>query len=52
MADERGDMMMMVVPTYIFLARNKYISGYCFPDLIRKFSKLTPNVFKCALDDC
>ena len=42
--------MMMVVPTHIFQQETNYLSGYCFPSLIRKFSNLTSNFFKGSLD--
>ena len=29
-----------------------HLSGYCFPSLMRKFAKLTSDVWKSVLDDC
>ena len=51
MIEERSDMMMMVVPTQIFQQEMNHLSGYCFPYLIRKFTKLTSDVCKGVLDD-
>ena len=44
MIEERSDMMMMVVPTHIFKQEINYLSGYCFPYLIREFTELTSDV--------
>ena len=53
MTEERGDMMMMVVvPTHIFQQEMNHLYGYCFPYLIRSFTKITSDVSKGVLDDC
>ena len=52
MTEDRSDMMMMVVPTHIFQKETNHLSGYCFPSLIRKFTKLTYDVCKGVLDGC
>ena len=50
--EERGDMMMMVVPTHIFQKKINHISGYYLPSMIKKFTNITSDVSKCVLDDC
>ena len=52
MTEEISDMMMMVVPNQIFQQEINHLYGYCFPSLIRKFTKLTSGVSKDILDDC
>ena len=52
MTNDRSDVMMMVVPTQLFQQEMNYLSGHCFPSLIRKFNKLTSDVFKGVLDVC
>ena len=45
MTEERSYIMMMVVvPTHIFQKESNRLSGYCFPYLISKFTKLTSDV--------
>ena len=48
---ERCDMMMMLKPTQIFQQETNHLSGYCFPSMIRHFTKLTSDVCKVVLDD-
>ena len=51
--EERFDMMMMmVVPNQIFQQEIINIFGYCFPSLIRNFTKFTSDVCKVVLDYC
>ena len=52
MTEERIDMMTMVVSNQLFQQEINHLSGYCFPSLIRKFTKLTSDVSKVVLDDC
>ena len=49
--EERSDMMMVVVPTHIFQQETNHLSAYCFPSLIKKFTKLTYDVSKGVLGD-
>ena len=52
MTEERSEIMMMVVvPTHIFQQETNHLSGYCFPSMIRHFTKLTSDVCKVVLDD-
>ena len=51
MIEERIDIMMVVVPTQIFQQEINHLSGYCFPSLIRKFTKLTSDVSKVVFGD-
>ena len=45
MIEERSDMMMMIeVPIQIFQHETNHLSGYCFPSLTSKFTKLTSDV--------
>ena len=53
MEEERSDMMMMmVVPTHHFQQETNHLYCYCFPYLIRKFTKLTSDVYKGVFYDC
>ena len=52
MTEERSDMIMVVIPNQIFQQETNHLYGYCFPSLIRKFTKLTYNLCKGVLDDC
>ena len=52
MTEDMSDMMMIiVVPTHILQQETNHLSGYCFPSMIRHFTKLTSDVCKVVLDD-
>ena len=48
--EERGDMMLVVVPTMVLTSSEKYLPGYCFPSLIWKLTNLTSEVCKGLLE--
>ena len=52
MAEERIDMMMIMVPTQKFQQEINDLSGYCLPCMIRKFFKLASDVCRVVFDDC